>query len=212
MVSRFKRADGSSMTLREAGERHGQSVGLPQFVGTPEQVADQMEAFIEQVGGDGFMLSAIHTPGAIEAFVDEVVPTLQQRGRVRTEYRGETMREILREIEAFVGDRPATPEEIATIRNRDVRSLPGRFETNAAVSGAIAEMVVFDRPDDYVRTLKQRIEAQTDEAVRAAARASLETSRLTWVVVGDLKVIEQPIRDLGVGPVSVLDSDGRVLR
>ncbi len=131
---------------------------------------------------------------------------------VQTDKTVDAMREILREIEAFVGDHPATPEEIATIRNRDVRSLPGRFETNAAVSGAIAEMVVFDRPDDYVRTLKQRIEAQTDEAVRAAARASLETSRLTWVVVGDLKVIEQPIRDLGVGPVSVLDSDGHVLR
>jgi FMN-dependent oxidoreductase (nitrilotriacetate monooxygenase family) len=97
MVSRFKRADGSSMTLREAGERHGQSVGLPQFVGTPEQVADQMEAFIERIGGDGFMLSAIHTPGAIEDFVDQVVPILQKRGRVRTEYRGETMRDILRD-------------------------------------------------------------------------------------------------------------------
>ncbi len=97
MVSRFKHADGSSMTLREAGERHGQSVGLPQFVGTPEQVADQMEAFIEAVGGDGFMLSAIHTPGAIEDFVDEVVPILQARGRVRTAYRGETMRDILRD-------------------------------------------------------------------------------------------------------------------
>jgi FMN-dependent oxidoreductase (nitrilotriacetate monooxygenase family) len=97
MVSRFKHADGSSMTLREAGERHGQSVGLPQFVGTPEQVADQMEVFIETVGGDGFMLSAIHTPGAIEDFVDNVVPILQARGRVRTEYRGETMRDILRD-------------------------------------------------------------------------------------------------------------------
>lgn len=97
MVSRFKRADGSSMTLREAGERHGQSVGLPQFVGTPEQVADQMETFIERVGGDGFMLSAIHTPGAIEDFVDQVVPILQKRGRVRTEYCGKTMREVLRD-------------------------------------------------------------------------------------------------------------------
>jgi FMN-dependent oxidoreductase (nitrilotriacetate monooxygenase family) len=97
MVSRFKHADGSSMTLREAAERHGQSVGLPQFVGTPVQVADQMEAFIEVVGGDGFMLSAIHTPGAIEDFVDEVVPLLQARGRVRTEYRGQTMRDILQD-------------------------------------------------------------------------------------------------------------------
>ena len=56
-----------------------------------------MEAFIEVVGGDGFMLSAIHTPGAIEDFVDEVVPLLQARGRVRTEYRGQTMRDILQD-------------------------------------------------------------------------------------------------------------------
>ena len=97
MVSRFKHADGTSMTLREAAERHGQSVGLPQFVGTPEEIADQMEAFIEYVGGDGFMLSAIHMPGAIEDFVDEVVPILQRRGRMRTEYRGATMRDILRD-------------------------------------------------------------------------------------------------------------------
>src|SRR5262245_55722496 len=36
---------------------HGQSVGLPQFVGTARSVADQREAFIDTVGGDGFMLS-----------------------------------------------------------------------------------------------------------------------------------------------------------
>ncbi len=95
MKSRFRKEDGSSMTLREAGEHHGRSVGLPQFVGTPDQVADQMEAFIEAVGGDGFMVSAIHSPGAIEEFVDLIVPRLQTRGLFRTEYRGRTQRELL---------------------------------------------------------------------------------------------------------------------
>ena len=93
MKSRFRKADGSSMTLREAGERHGQSVGLPQFVGTPEQVADQMQAFIAEVGGDGFMLSMIYAPGALEEFVDQVVPILQQRGIYRTAYSGYTQRD-----------------------------------------------------------------------------------------------------------------------
>lgn len=95
MKSRFRKADGSSMTLREAGERHGQGVGLPQFVGTPEMVADQMEEFVGEVGGDGFMLSMIYSPGALEEFVDQVVPILQRRGVYRTAYKaGRTQRDL----------------------------------------------------------------------------------------------------------------------
>ncbi|MBU2532368.1 MAG: LLM class flavin-dependent oxidoreductase [Alphaproteobacteria bacterium] len=95
MKSRFRKADGSSMTLREAGERHGQGVGLPQFVGTPEMIADQMEAFVGEVGGDGFMLSMIYSPGALEEFVEHVIPILQARGLFRTAYSGWTQRDHL---------------------------------------------------------------------------------------------------------------------
>jgi len=97
LKTRFRKPSGESMTLREVAQRHGQSVGLPQFVGTVKSVADQMEAFLQTAGGDGFMLSPIYCPGAIEEFVDQVVPELQRRGLVRTEYRGRTMRDLLRQ-------------------------------------------------------------------------------------------------------------------
>jgi FMN-dependent oxidoreductase (nitrilotriacetate monooxygenase family) len=97
LKTRFRKASGESMTLREVAERHGQSVGLPQFVGTPKSVADQMEAFLAEAGGDGFMLSPIYCPGAIEEFVDQVVPELQRRGLLRTAYRGRTARDLLRQ-------------------------------------------------------------------------------------------------------------------
>jgi alkanesulfonate monooxygenase SsuD/methylene tetrahydromethanopterin reductase-like flavin-dependent oxidoreductase (luciferase family) len=99
MKTRFFKATGESMTLREVAQRHGESVGLPQFVGTVKSVTDQMEAFIETVGGDGFMLSPIYCPGAIEEFVDQIVPELQRRGLYRTEYKGATLREILHQAE-----------------------------------------------------------------------------------------------------------------
>ena len=88
MRTRFRKTDGTPMTLAEVARRHGQSVSLPQFVGTPQSVADKMEAFFDEAGGDGFMLSSIYSPGAIEEFVDLVVPILQRRGRFRTEYKG----------------------------------------------------------------------------------------------------------------------------
>ena len=97
MQTRYRTLTGELLTLREVAQRHGQSVGLLQMVGTPSQVADQMEAYFDEVGGDGFMLSPIYTPGAIEEFVDLVVPELQRRGRYRKEYAGTSQRDHLRQ-------------------------------------------------------------------------------------------------------------------
>jgi zinc protease len=124
----------------------------------------------------------------------------------------EAIAEIRRELSAFVGPQPATAEEIAKIKQRDVRALSGQFETNASVSSAIADIVRFGRPDDWVRTLRQRLEAQTDAGVQRAAQAAFRTDALTWVIVGDLERIEKPIRELGLGEVQVVDADGKVLR
>jgi FMN-dependent oxidoreductase (nitrilotriacetate monooxygenase family) len=93
----YRGLDGQPLTVREVAQRHGQSVGLPQIVGTAERIADQLEDYFTRVGGDGFMLSPIYSPGAIEEFVDLVVPVLQRRGLYRTAYRGTTQREHLRQ-------------------------------------------------------------------------------------------------------------------
>lgn len=99
LKTRYFKPDGSPMTVEEVASRHGQSVGLPQFVGTPQSVADQMEAFMAHVGGDGFMISPIHCPGAIEDFVDHVVPELQRRGSMRTAYVGSTLKAHLAQFD-----------------------------------------------------------------------------------------------------------------
>jgi predicted Zn-dependent peptidase len=124
----------------------------------------------------------------------------------------EAIAEIRREVAEFAGSTPATAAEIDKVRQRDVRALSGLYETNAAVSGAIADIVLFGRPDDYVRTLKQRLEAQTDAGVRLAAAQAFRPDALTWVIVGDLSRIEAPIRQLGLATVQVVDADGTVVR
>jgi FMN-dependent oxidoreductase (nitrilotriacetate monooxygenase family) len=98
VVDMYTKIAGKQLTVKQAALMHGRSVGLPQLVGTPEQVADQLEAYYAQAGGDGFMLSMAYTPGSLETFVDEVVPVLQRRGRFRTEYAGNTLREHLWQV------------------------------------------------------------------------------------------------------------------
>jgi len=123
-----------------------------------------------------------------------------------------SLKKTLKEIRAVVGDKPLTSTEIDKIKVSRVRSLSGNYETTGAVLNAINAIELYDRPDDYVQTLKQRIEAQTDESVQAAAKEVYRPDALTWVIVGDLSKIEKPVRALNLGDVQVLDADGKVLR
>lgn len=70
---------------------------MPRLVGTPADIADQLEHFADDGGADGFMLIATHTPGCFEEFADLVVPELQRRGRMRRAYRATTLRGHLME-------------------------------------------------------------------------------------------------------------------
>ena len=47
MQTRYRSMTGELLTLREVAQHHGQSVGLPQMVGTPSDVADQLEAYFD---------------------------------------------------------------------------------------------------------------------------------------------------------------------
>lgn len=66
----------------------------PNFVGTPAQVADEMQAWFEQAC-DGFVLMATSTPGSYEEVVRLLVPELQRRGLYRKAYPGSTLRDTL---------------------------------------------------------------------------------------------------------------------
>jgi alkanesulfonate monooxygenase len=63
--------------------------------GTAAQVADKLQEWFEAGGADGFNVMPPYLPGALDDFVDHVVPELQRRGAFRTEYEGSTLRENL---------------------------------------------------------------------------------------------------------------------
>lgn len=65
------------------------------FIGTPGQVAESMNDYIQQRAADGFILVPHITPGGLDEFVDRVVPELQERGVYRDAYPGTTLRENL---------------------------------------------------------------------------------------------------------------------
>ncbi len=65
------------------------------FVGAAETVAEAMARFVDEEASDGFILVPHITPGGLDAFVDRVVPLLQERGAFRGDYEGDTLRDHL---------------------------------------------------------------------------------------------------------------------
>jgi FMN-dependent oxidoreductase (nitrilotriacetate monooxygenase family) len=86
---------GETVTVRQAAEIYSLRFAMPALVGTPADIADKLEEFMDDGGADGFMLLATYTPGCFEEFVDLVVPELQRRGRYRCRYPGTTLRDNL---------------------------------------------------------------------------------------------------------------------
>ncbi|GAA2247584.1 NtaA/DmoA family FMN-dependent monooxygenase [Herbiconiux moechotypicola] len=89
---------GSGKTLRECIVEMGFSSDSVDLIGSAETVAEEMCAVMDEVGGDGYLIEA---PGFqpsrwfVTTITDALVPALQRRGRVRTEYTGTTLRENL---------------------------------------------------------------------------------------------------------------------
>ena len=80
-------------TLRQLLAKLAGARGHFVMAGTPEQVADMMEDWVDSGAADGFNLMPPLLPLMLDAFTAEVVPLLQRRGRFRTQYRGMTLRD-----------------------------------------------------------------------------------------------------------------------
>jgi alkanesulfonate monooxygenase SsuD/methylene tetrahydromethanopterin reductase-like flavin-dependent oxidoreductase (luciferase family) len=79
-------------TLRQLLARLAGARGHFTTAGSPEKIADIMQAWFETGAADGFNLMPPVLPHQLDVFSTEVVPILQKRGLFRTAYDGETLR------------------------------------------------------------------------------------------------------------------------
>jgi zinc protease len=113
----------------------------------------------------------------------------------------------MHELDDYLDSRPATEEELDRNVKNAVRSLPGQYETANAVLNTLLDNNRYGRPDDYAMTLKSKYEKLTTTNLHEAAAEVVKPGKLTWLIVGDLAKIEQPIRDMGLGQVIVTEAN-----
>lgn len=132
---------------------------------------------------------------------------------VQIDKTAESLAEMVREINEYAsGKTPATADEVAKIQRSFTLRLPGSLETTAALTGSVADIVRYNRADDYVLQRSARLKAITVDQVQNAASTTFKPESLVWLVVGDLSKIRAKIEALNLGPITVLDNDGNVVK
>jgi zinc protease len=127
---------------------------------------------------------------------------------VQTDKTKESVTEVLNELTGYLGDKPATEDELHKIQLNQTLNLAGNWETIGAVGGSINEIVQYGLPDDHFETYPHKIKALGTGDVLSAAREVLHPRSLTWVIVGDREKIEAGIKELGLGKIRLIDPDG----
>ena len=102
--SATKTLQNNDWTRRKLLDQHALGGRYITLVGDPEQVADDLEAWIAETGLDGFNLTRTVTPESYAYFIDLVIPVLQARGSYKTAYAQGTLREKV------FGKGPGLPE------------------------------------------------------------------------------------------------------
>jgi FMN-dependent oxidoreductase (nitrilotriacetate monooxygenase family) len=94
-VEAIARALGPGWSKRMLIDRFVLGSRQPPIVGTPEQVADELMAWVTEGDVDGFNLARTVVPECLDAFIDLVVPVLQERGVYKREYAAGSYRQKL---------------------------------------------------------------------------------------------------------------------
>ena len=124
---------------------------------------------------------------------------------VQTDKTSESIAEIVKEYAAYLSDNPVTDAELAKGKASKTLRLPGQFETLGALKSGVSGIVTYDRDLDYLNQLPGLLDEPTLVDVQNMAQAYIKPDQWIWLIVGDLSKIEEPIRNLNLGKVEVID-------
>ena len=97
--------------------------------------------------------------------------------------------------------------EFTRATNYVALSYPSDFQSVGSIAGKLADLVIYNLPDDYFNNYTQKILAVTKDDVVRVAKKYIDPAKVAIVIVGDRKKIEKGISDLKLGPIENLSID-----
>ena len=122
---------------------------------------------------------------------------------VQEDRTGDTIAELIREIEDINASRPVSENELEQAQVSALRQQAGLFQTSATIMQEMLWNNNLGRALDFSATRADRYAALTLDDVRLASRETISTHDLVWVIVGDWDAIQGQVIDLDIGPIEV---------
>ena len=112
-------------------------------------------------------------------------------------------------LRALRDTQPPTAAEVDAGRRARMGGLPARFDGPDSVAARLVELVRDGLSPEYFNDWTTRLGSMPASDVVAAARRVIDTDHLIVVISGDRRVIEPALRAANLGPIVIVDSDGK---
>jgi len=123
------------------------------------------------------MSPKVYYPGEFRAAFESKNPTVALAAKI-----------VLEEIEK-VRNTPITQEELETAKKQFIETFPRTFESKPAMLGVFVGDEWTNRPKDYWKTFRDKVNACTLADMQRVAKKYLATDQMVIMVVGDWKTI-----------------------
>ena len=125
---------------------------------------------------------------------------------VRTPVTGDSLREFFYELERIRTER-VSDEELVDAKNFLTGVFPIRAETQEGLTNLIVNQQIYDLPEDYLQTYRDRIEAVSVDDVQRVANKYIQPDELAIVIVGDTGEVLPQVRSYA-DMIEIYDSEG----
>jgi zinc protease len=125
---------------------------------------------------------------------------------VQTGVTADAVREVLNEVRDIAASRPATSAELDLAKSALTRGYARSFETAGQIARGLAQLALYELPDDTLERFVSSVQAVDIDAVTDAARC-FDLSKMTVAVVGDREKVTPGLEALGIGAVSDWTAD-----
>jgi predicted Zn-dependent peptidase len=129
---------------------------------------------------------------------------------VQTDKTKESIQEVVKEVNAYVGDKPITQAEFDKTKQNTVLGMSGMWETNAAVNFSVRDLVKYNLPDDYWKKYSAKVQSLSLKDVQTTAQSIVKPGNLGWFLAGDATKTLPGLEQLGMEVIQI-DANGKVV-
>lgn len=131
-------------------------------------------------------------------------------GAVQTDKTKESVAEVVRQLH-LLQEQPISQAEMIAAKRADLQQSASTLETSAGIASQMGLLWSWHLPMTALQGESEGVQQTGLLAVRAAVARYADPRKASLLVVGDRRKIESGLRELHLGPVVVLDLDGKPL-